>query len=155
MKMILLSLLVSGSSFANINGSFYSDFKRNDLNCAIEANIVQKNLNQITFKQWDELCEDSKGNSYQSSLEDVMTYEKIGEKKLKVTQGKEFVVLDAKILDFNKDSVHYNFETDTEDGHLEINESFILNGNGLTFSSIYILEGKEIINKAGTIQKKK
>lgn len=155
MKLIFISIIFSQLAYANISGKFYSEFKRNNQECAIEANLNQKNINQITFKQWDELCEDSNGNSYQSSLSDVMTYEKIGSNKLKVTQGKDSIELVAKILDFSKDKIHYNFEVDTEDGHLEINDTYSLLGNDLSYTSIYILDGKEIINNSGIIQKKK
>jgi hypothetical protein len=142
------------SAHASINGNFYSEFKRNNMECAIEANISQSNINKITFKQWNELCEDAQGNSYESSLEDKMTYEKTADAKLKVTQGKETIILEAKILDFKKDYVHYDFEVDTEDGHLEINESYTLVSDVLTYSSVYLLDGKEIINKSGTVKRK-
>ena len=156
MKFVLFFFcIISTSAFANIDGAFYSEFKRNNMDCAIEANIVQKDVNQITFKQWDELCEDQSGNSLESSLDSTMTYEKIGDKKLKVTQGNDFVVLTAKILDFQKDRIQYDFEVDTDDGRLEINESFFLHENLLTFSSLYILDGQVIINKSGTIERQK
>ena len=155
MKYVILFFLISLNAGAAINGSFYSEFKRNNADCAIQATLTQKNINQLTLKNWDELCEDAKGNSEQSSLQDVMVYEKIGDKKLKVYQGSDSVELDAKVLEFTENFVHYNFETDTDDGHLEINESFTLRGNDLTFSSLYLLDGKEIINKSGTIQRNK
>ena len=153
MKILFLSTWISVTSYASINGRFYSEFKRNNMDCAIEATLSQKRANQITFKQWDELCEDNNGNTFESSLADITTYEKIGVNKLSVTQGNEKIELDAKVLEFNKDFVHYNFELDTEDGHLEIDESYQLKGNDLNFSSIFILDGKKIINKAGTIAK--
>jgi hypothetical protein len=155
MKLIILCFVFPVISYASINGTFYSEFKRDDMDCAIKAQVTQKTQKQITFKSWDELCEDQNGNSFESSLGDIMTYEKIGDKKLKVTQGKDHIELDAKILDFNKDNVHYNFEVDTEDGHLEINESFSLKDSDLSFTSIYTLDGKVIINKSGIIQKQK
>lgn len=156
MRFLLFILcVISNSAFASINGDFYAEFRRNNMECAIAANIAQKDINQITFNQWDELCEDQNGNSVESSIDSTMTYEKIGEKTLKVTQGNDFIVLTAKILDFQKDRVQYNFEVDTEDGRLEINELFYLNDNLLTFSSLYILDGKTIINKSGTIERQK
>lgn len=152
--LIIFIISFTNIAFANINGVFKAEFKQKDMDCAIEANILQKNIKQITFKAWDELCEDQKGNSYESSLEDVTSYEKISENKLKVTQGKDILELDAIVLEFKKDFVHYNFEVETEDGHLEINESYTLKNNALVFSSIYLLDGKEIINKSGTVYKK-
>jgi hypothetical protein len=92
-------------------------------------------------------------NTFESSLQDKMTYQKLTDKKLKVYQGKDSVELDAIFLDFKKNDIHYNFVTDTEDGKLEINESFELKGADLIFSSLYILDGKEIINKSGIIIK--
>ena len=151
---ILLAFLLSFSAYAKINGEFTSEFKRKDMDCMIQAKISSKKDSEITFKNWDEYCEDSKGNSTESSLEDVMTYEKISENKLKVTQGKEKIELDAKIAIFKKNHVHYNFVVDTEDGKLEINEEYELKGTDLIFSSIYILDGQEIINKSGTVKKK-
>jgi hypothetical protein len=156
MKYILtLFTLFTSNSYANITGIFNSEFIRNGMECMIESNVSQKNINQITFRQWDELCEDKNGNSFESSLAAVMTYEKISEKRLKVTQGKDSMELEAKVLDFKRDNIHYNFEVDTEDGHLEINESYSLNNDALAFSSLYLLDGKEIINKSGIIQRKK
>jgi hypothetical protein len=155
MKILFATFLFSFSAIASITGKFYSEFKRQDMDCAIEAQLTQKNANQITFKQWDELCEDKFGNSFESSLASVMTYEKIGDKKIKVTQGKDQQDIDAKLAEFALNRVHYNFEVETEDGHLEINELYVLAGEALIFSSVYILDGKEIINKSGTVIKKK
>jgi hypothetical protein len=156
MKFILILItLFTSNTYANITGVFSSEFNRNGMECMLESNVIQKNINQITLRQWDELCEDKNGNSFESSLAAVMSYEKIGAKRLKVTQGKDSMELDAKVLDFKRDNIHYNFEVDTEDGHLEINESYSLNDDALTFSSLYLLDGKEIINKSGIIQRKK
>jgi hypothetical protein len=155
MLVILVILGISLPTYANISGKFYSEFKRQDMDCAIEAQLTQKKANQITFKQWDELCEDKFGNSFESSLASAMTYEKIGDKKIKVTQGKDQQDIDVKMAEFTLNRVHYNFEVETEDGHLEINESYVLTGEELSFSSVYILDGKEIINKSGTVIKKK
>lgn len=83
-----------------------------------------------------------------------MTYEKVSDNKIKVTQGKEKMDLDAKIAIFEKNHVHYNFVVDTEDGKLEINEEYELKGTDLIFSSVYILDGEVIINKSGTVKKK-
>jgi hypothetical protein len=56
-KWILISLIFSNAQ-ALINGKFSADFARNDLKCRIEATINQKEINKITFINWDELCED-------------------------------------------------------------------------------------------------
>jgi hypothetical protein len=51
--------------------------------------------------------------------------------------------------------VHYRFEVETEDGHLDIEESFELKDKKLNYFSRYILEGEVIIDKSGLLDKVK
>lgn len=152
MKCFLLCLF-SLPVYAKISGHFYSEFKRKDLSCMLEAKVEQKNLNEITFKNWDELCEDKNGNTFESSLEDIMTYRKKDEHSLIVFQGKDHVEVTTKQMIFEKDHVLYDFEVETDDGHLEVREEFSIVGDELDFKSQYWLNSELIIDKNGKLKK--
>jgi hypothetical protein len=65
----LILLLTSSLSYANLTGEYHAEFKRKDMDCVLESKLQQSSANSIKFIQWDEYCEDLKGNSYESSLQ--------------------------------------------------------------------------------------
>ena len=149
----LFFLSFSHASIANLTGNFKSEFKRKSMDCVIESQLQQLNDHSLKFKVWDEYCEDDKGNSYESSLADEMIYEKMKDGNIKVKQGADSVIVKTFLADFSKTKVHYHFEVNTEDGLLDIEESYELKNKYLDFFSVYKLDGEVIIDKSGTLER--
>ena len=154
MKLITFLILVFPLiANANLTGKYSSSFKRDKMECIIESELTHFNRNSLQLNIWDEYCEDEFGNSYSSSLEDEMTFERISNNRIKVIQGTESVELDASYAIFNENEVKYDFTVETENGKLEIIESYLHSNNKLYFNSRYILDGQIIIDKSGILNR--
>ena len=150
----VLVILSSHMAHAALTGTFSGEYQRGKLNCIAQIELEQNAVNVLNLYQFDEYCEDASGNEYSSSLSDAMTYERLDAQKLKITQAEDSVIVYTISNQFKENDVAYDFKVQTEDGELEIVENFVLDHDQLLFSSDYYLDGKKIISRSGTLQKK-